>query len=93
MVSRNVTESTRISLAVPCFAEELFALTDRNREFLREWLPWLDETKTTEDSSNFHPEVEGIPSAEIWHRFDVVKHQVFNAVVPSQLHTFCKNTQ
>ena len=34
-------------------AEELFALVDRNRAYLREWLPWLDATKTLEDERAF----------------------------------------
>lgn len=31
-------------------AEELFALTDANRERLREWLPWLDATRSPSDT-------------------------------------------
>ncbi|MFC3041078.1 GNAT family N-acetyltransferase [Virgibacillus xinjiangensis] len=34
-------------------AEELFLLTDRSREYLREWLPWVDATKTVDDSRGF----------------------------------------
>jgi ribosomal-protein-serine acetyltransferase len=34
-------------------AEELFALTDKNREYLKKWLPWLDGTKTAADSKKF----------------------------------------
>ena len=34
-------------------ADALFALTDRNRDQLREWLPWLDDTKSVEDSRAF----------------------------------------
>lgn len=34
-------------------AEELFAITDRSRDYLREWLPWLDYTKSKEDSLQF----------------------------------------
>src|SRR5699024_11914747 len=30
-------------------AEALFQLTDQSRDHLREWLPWVDETKTIED--------------------------------------------
>lgn len=34
-------------------AEELFELTDRNREHLRAWLPWIDSTVTLADSKHF----------------------------------------
>lgn len=34
-------------------AEELFQITDRSRTYLREWLPWLDQTKTVDDSLQF----------------------------------------
>jgi ribosomal-protein-serine acetyltransferase len=53
MFSRQLTEKTTVSLSIPHFADELFALTDRNRAFLREWLPWLDFTKTADDTRAF----------------------------------------
>jgi ribosomal-protein-serine acetyltransferase len=31
-------------------ADELFALTDANRSYLRQWLPWLDYCTTVEDT-------------------------------------------
>lgn len=34
-------------------AERLFEITDQSREYLREWLPWVDETKTVDDSLQF----------------------------------------
>ncbi len=34
-------------------ADELFQLTDENREHLREWLPWLDGTQTVGDTESF----------------------------------------
>ena len=33
-------------------AEQLADLTDRNREHLRTWLPWVDASRTVEDSKN-----------------------------------------
>ena len=53
MFSRVLTGSLRISLSIPQYADELFALTDRNRLFLRRWLPWLDGTMTPEDTRQF----------------------------------------
>lgn len=53
MFSRQLTDQIKVSLSIPHFAEELFALTDRNRAFLREWLPWLDHTKTADDTRAF----------------------------------------
>lgn len=34
-------------------AEELFALTDHNRDYLRRWLPWLDGIRVVEDTRSF----------------------------------------
>lgn len=33
--------------------EDLFSLTDRNRLYLKKWLPWLDGTKAVEDTQKF----------------------------------------
>ena len=35
------------------YADELFALTDQNRLRLRQWLPWVDDTKTADDTRTF----------------------------------------
>ena len=53
MFYRKLTDQIQISLSVPQFAEELFSLTDRNRSFLRVWLPWLDGTKASSDTRQF----------------------------------------
>jgi ribosomal-protein-serine acetyltransferase len=34
-------------------AEELFLRNDQNRGHLRQWMPWLDETKNASDTLNF----------------------------------------
>jgi ribosomal-protein-serine acetyltransferase len=34
-------------------APELFALTDANRAYLRQWLPWLDGVRVVADSERF----------------------------------------
>jgi hypothetical protein len=34
-------------------AEELYSRVDQNREHLRQWMPWLDETKSASDTLSF----------------------------------------
>jgi ribosomal-protein-serine acetyltransferase len=34
-------------------AEELFAQVDRNRDHLRQWLPWVDATRAVDDTRAF----------------------------------------
>lgn len=34
-------------------AERLFEITDRSRDYLKEWLPWLDHTTKVEHSKHF----------------------------------------
>ena len=38
-------------------AEELFTVVDANRAWLRRWLPWLDRTRSVEDSRQFIADV------------------------------------
>lgn len=40
-------------LAEPRYAEELFALVDKNRSYLKRWLPWLDHNTSVSDSESF----------------------------------------
>ena len=37
----------------PKFAEDVFSVTDSNRIYLREWLPWVDNTKSVNDTKSF----------------------------------------
>lgn len=34
-------------------ASEIFALVDKNREHLKPWMPWVDSTKTVNDSKSY----------------------------------------
>ena len=53
MFSHKLTEGTELRLLEERHAEELTNLTDRNREHLRAWLPWVDASRTLEDRKNF----------------------------------------
>jgi ribosomal-protein-serine acetyltransferase len=53
MFSYKIDEETEIRLLAERHAERMFALTEENREHLREWLPWVDNTKSVEDTREF----------------------------------------
>jgi hypothetical protein len=46
-------KDTELRLLEERHAEELADLTDRNREHLRAWLPWVDSNRTVEDHRTF----------------------------------------
>jgi ribosomal-protein-serine acetyltransferase len=53
MFFRQLSDDLQISLSIPQYAEEMFALIDQNREFLKQWLPWLDSAQTPADTVEF----------------------------------------
>ena len=48
-----ITESVELRQLVRDDAEELSLLIDRNRAYLREWLPWLDSSIGINDAARF----------------------------------------
>ena len=48
-----VRENLELRLRAETDAEALFNLVDKNRLYLRQWLPWVDATKTVEDSRKY----------------------------------------
>lgn len=53
LFTHNLREYTELRLLEERHAEELTDLTDRDREHLRAWMPWLDSNRTVEDRRNF----------------------------------------
>lgn len=53
MFSLKVDNEIELGLFEVKQAPTLFALVDQNREYLREWLPWLDATTSVEDTKTF----------------------------------------
>lgn len=50
---RRIDEYTELRLLEEEDVEGLFQLTEANREHLRLWLPWVDETRSREDTLQF----------------------------------------
>jgi len=53
MFFREIDRDVKLSLSIPQYAEELFELTDKNRDFLKQWLPWLDNVQEVADTREF----------------------------------------
>jgi ribosomal-protein-serine acetyltransferase len=53
MPSLRIDNDILLRILEPQDAETLFALIERNRLFLRQWLPWVDTNKTKEQSEVF----------------------------------------
>ncbi|GGJ01626.1 50S ribosomal protein L7 serine acetyltransferase [Alicyclobacillus cellulosilyticus] len=53
MFFRTVGNDVQLGLLTEVQAGALFALTDACRNHLRPWLPWVDETRTVEDTKAF----------------------------------------
>ena len=48
-----INEETQLKYLSLNDAHELFNLIEKNRNYLRQWLPWLDHNKTLEDSTSY----------------------------------------
>lgn len=46
-------EDLELRLVAEGDAQEIFQVTDANRAYLREWLPWVDATRSAEDTRAF----------------------------------------
>ena len=55
VLSSEITVDEYISLKIPSIedAKILFQLVEKNRDYLREWLPWVDSITSLQDEINF----------------------------------------
>ena len=53
MFSLKLDDGLELRLLEVRHAEAVFAVVDRNRAYLRQWLPWLDVSVTPDDTRNF----------------------------------------
>ena len=49
----DIGDSITLTMVQPEDAEDIFALIDSNRDYLREWFPWVDLTKSIDDTLAF----------------------------------------
>ena len=59
MLTIPVTDGCRLVPLDLAYADELFALTDANRAYLRQWLPWLDSVRGVDDTRTFIRAAQG----------------------------------
>lgn len=78
MFTHKLTDESELRPLETRHSEELFNLIDRNREYLREYLPWVDGTQSADDTRSFikgqlHQHAEnGTTVAGIWHLESIV---------------------
>lgn len=53
MFTRQIDHELKFVLLQPRHAEEVFAVVDKNRQFLRTWLPWVDSNTSADHSKEF----------------------------------------
>lgn len=53
MFYADIEEDLKLKILMPYDDEILFKLVDKNRDYLREWLPWLDEVTSSADIRAF----------------------------------------
>jgi ribosomal-protein-serine acetyltransferase len=84
--SLKLDEGLELRLLEERHAEAVFAVVDRNRAYLRQWLPWLDVSLSPDDTRNFIKESlgefangEGL-LAGIWEREQVIGAISYDAI-------------
>ena len=53
MFYRQISADIKLSLTIPQYADALFSLTQKNRAYLKQWLPWLDKVQKSSDTRSF----------------------------------------
>ena len=53
MFRAQIRDNVYLQLLQERHAAEVFSLVDQEREYLREWLPWVDATETLDDTLSF----------------------------------------
>lgn len=84
-----INQDLALRMIAPEDAEKVFALTDASREYLKEWLPWLDFTKELADTNAYIEgcikghEANSSLSLVILFKNEIVGIAGFNGINPS----------
>lgn len=77
MYSRIIDIDIQVSLSMPQFAQELFDLTDKNRQFLKKWLPWIDSVEKPSDTQKFiELQLSKFSKGEVVHQTILYKEKI-----------------
>ncbi len=53
MFYRKINEDIQVSLSIPAYAKKMNELINKNRKYLKKWLPWLNDVKKVSDTERF----------------------------------------
>ena len=62
MYDLNVSTDLRLREIEMSYAQQIFSIIDKDREYLREWLPFVDYTRMVEDTEAFIKGIHAEPS-------------------------------
>jgi ribosomal-protein-serine acetyltransferase len=77
----NIDSATALRVLSEEDASELFALTNRNRGYLRRWLPWLDAVTTQRDTRAFLETMAAQRASGRGPTFGILRHGALAGVI------------
>lgn len=67
-----VNQDIELWLVVKEHVEAIYQLADKDRNYLREWLPWVDKTKSSKDVTNYVERANAAYKSKKGYNFTVV---------------------
>ena len=72
MIRCRVDQDVELRPLESAHADELFSLIEENRDYLRQWLVWVDANTTARHTEEFIRSSDGRLACGIWYRGDLV---------------------
>lgn len=93
-MNKVINENLRLELINESHAEELFSLTEKNRSYLRDWLPWVDSTQTVTDTLEFITTSQKQYESNRGFQFAILyKNNLAGMIGLVSIDNFCKKTE